>query len=293
MPLLSLSTAEVIKHCRDLEDCADGRKTLFISSYPKSGTTWMQAIIYNLLSNGNQAFNHISEYSPFFEIAPTWDLEKGGTEGDIQAKYESNHKALNWRVFNTHLRWEMMPKHQNMRYIYVVRNGKDVALSFFQHLSNQDDADCFDGDLLDFVKKWAQGEIPFGNWLHHLQSWIMAYKNQESDGPILLLRYQDLVSDPYKCVLQIIAHLGLNVSDERAKELLHFVSFDYMKAHQKQYMPVSVPWKEGYSFLRNGKVGDSRNYFTSDHDAVYNDMIKTEFEKCGGVPDWLRELDIL
>lgn len=269
----------------------------------------MQAIIYNLLSDGDQNFNHISEYSPFFEIVHTWDLESGSTEDRLKAKYELNHKRLGWRVFNTHLRWEMMPKEPNMRYIYMVRNGKDVVLSFFQHLSNQDDADCFHGNLLDFVTQWSNGETPFGNWIHHLQSWVSAYKSQGDGsstaqpgyegevggerGPILLLRYEDLVRDPLSCVLRIIRHLELSISAERAQELLQYVSFSYMKAHQEQYMPISVPWKEGYSFLRKGQIGDSENFFKDEHNAVYREMIQRMFEKHCGVPDWLRELEVL
>jgi hypothetical protein len=293
MPLLSLSTPAVIEHCANLKDCADGRKTLFIASFPKSGTTWMQAIIYNLLTNGDQNFKHISEYSPFFEIIHIWDLESGSRDGKLKAHYEANNQRLGRRVFNTHLRWEMMPKEPNMRYIYVVRNGKDVALSFFQHLSNQDDADCFNGNLADFVKQWSNGETPFGNWIHHLQSWMRAYQAQGSHGPILLLRYQDLVSDPLACILRIVNHLGLSTSEERTQELLQYVSFSYMKAHQEQYMPISVPWKEGYSFLRKGQVGDSENYFTEEHNAVYDAMIQRMFAEQGGVPAWLRELEVL
>lgn len=284
----------------------------------------MQAIIYNLLSNGNQNFGHISEYSPFYEIVHTWNLESDveAADGKLKTKYEENHKMLGWRVFNTHLRWEMMPKQKNMRYIYVVRSGKDVALSFFQHLSNQDDADCFNGDFLDFVTKWCDGEIPFGNWIHHLQSWMRAYHSQEraggavaveepsehalttttaaatgtgKKGPILLLRYEDLVRDPLPCVLQIIRHLELDIDAERAQELLQYVSFPYMKAHQAQYMPISVPWKAGYSFLRKGEVGDSANHFDAAHSAVFEAMVQRvcAVQEQRGVPDWLRDLDVL
>ena len=291
MPLLSMSTKEVIGHCKSLKDCEDGRKTLFIASYPKSGTTWMQAIIYNILTDGNQDFKHISEYSPFYEIEKTWNLSAGA----IQDRYNERHKNLGWRVFNTHLRWNMLPKEPNMRYIYVVRNGKDVVLSFFQHLSNQDDADCFQGTLVEFVEQWCDGKIPFGNWLHHLQSWMEAYKSQVAEsGKILLVRYEDMTHEPLDTLKRIIVHMGLNISDQRAQEILHYVSFDYMKAHQTQYMPISVPWKEGYSFIRNGKVGDSKNFFTEEHDAVYERMIqRIRDENNGNLPDWLAELEVV
>jgi hypothetical protein len=302
MMLLSMSSKSTIEHCLSLKDCLDGRKTLFICSYPKSGTTWMQAIVYNLLSNGNQHFSHISEYSPFFEVDKNWDFSEGNTiDGKIKLQHEMKFQQLGWRVFNTHLRWEMMPKQPNMRYIYVVRNGKDVALSFFQHLSNQNDADCFDGTLLDFLSKWCNAQLPYGNWLHHLQSWAAVYKSNASkhgsETPeVLFVRYQDMVANPLQCVNRIVDYLGLHASitDQRAEELLEYVSFSYMKQHQEQYMPISVPWKEGYSFIRNGKVGDNANYFTAEHDALYDAMVQRVFMDQGAkIPDWLLELEVL
>jgi hypothetical protein len=277
----------------------------------------MQVIIYNLLSNGNQDFKHISEYSPFFEIQNTWKLQDGcaeqspsGSETFLKDQYEEKHLQLKWRVFNTHLRWDMMPKCENMRYIYVVRNGKDVALSFFQHLSNQDDSDCFNGTLLDFVTNWCDGEIPFGNWVHHLQSWMSAYENckasaggtpstvvEGSSGPILLVRYEDMIVQPFQVIMRIIAFLELDISAERAQELLQFVSFEYMKQHQEQYMPISVPWKEGFSFIRNGKIGDSDKYFSQEHNAVYMKMLEKIFAsgepKANCIPSWLSELNVV
>jgi hypothetical protein len=40
---------------------------LYIASYPRSGTTWLQMIVYHLMTNGDMSFDHISAVIPFFE----------------------------------------------------------------------------------------------------------------------------------------------------------------------------------------------------------------------------------
>src|SRR5207249_11559783 len=40
---------------------------VFIVTYPRSGTTWMQMILYQLTTDGNMDFTHIAEYCPWFE----------------------------------------------------------------------------------------------------------------------------------------------------------------------------------------------------------------------------------
>src|SRR5262249_49561577 len=40
---------------------------IFIVTYPRSGTTWMQMILYQLTTDGNMDIPHIAERCPWFE----------------------------------------------------------------------------------------------------------------------------------------------------------------------------------------------------------------------------------
>ena len=120
MKFLSQTTNEVLELCRSLPEDAN-LKTVYVCSYPKSGTTWLQALIYNLLSNGDQkSLEHISYYSPFYEIGNTWQME----EKKIALMYTKHHQSINYRVFNTHLLPDMLPQPSaNVKYVYIVRGG--------------------------------------------------------------------------------------------------------------------------------------------------------------------------
>lgn len=49
------------------------------------------------------------------------------------------------------------------KFIYLVRNGKDVANSFHNHLSHQALSDGgFEGSYAEFVEKWTAGKVDFG-----------------------------------------------------------------------------------------------------------------------------------
>ena len=64
----------------------------------------MQAIVYALLSNGNDDFEHISNFSPFYEIDPHWEAGEEGGSGRFASKFAPFHKEIGHHVFNTHLR---------------------------------------------------------------------------------------------------------------------------------------------------------------------------------------------
>jgi hypothetical protein len=100
LPITSPQTLQLCSS-RNVHDSA--MPNIFIASYPKSGTTWMQAIVYALLSNGNDDFEHISNFSPFYEIDPHWEVADDGT-GSFAAKFAPFHAEIGHHVFNTHLR---------------------------------------------------------------------------------------------------------------------------------------------------------------------------------------------
>jgi hypothetical protein len=88
---------------------------LFIVTYPRSGTTWMQMILYQLATDGNLDFEHIYQVCPYFENS------RGMSNGFAGVPAP--------RTFKSHLAYRYVPK--GGKYVYVARNGKDVAVSYF------------------------------------------------------------------------------------------------------------------------------------------------------------------
>jgi len=105
----------------------------------KSGTTWTQHIVLTLLladdrkykiaaSTDNNstaasttddddiAYNHVSDFAPFFEIDAHWQSSPSNDSTKVLAEsVRKNHDRLGRRVFNTHLRWDMLPKQREAR----------------------------------------------------------------------------------------------------------------------------------------------------------------------------------
>src|SRR5688572_22781696 len=55
---------------------------IFIVTYPKSGTTWLQMIVYQLTTDGAMDFGHIDEVSPFLEVTM---MPRGRKISDLRA----------------------------------------------------------------------------------------------------------------------------------------------------------------------------------------------------------------
>lgn len=275
-PLLDIMSEQGLNAMRGLAP-ASGLPDVFVCSYPKSGTTWMQHIVSTLCAGGVKAGEHVSDYTPFFDIDPHWDLEVPELVPSIKAK----HEKIGRRMFNTHLRWEMMPAHLSARFVYVVRDGRDTCVSFYHHLTHQMKKDGSEPvetrDFTAFHSDWIAGKMPFGSWADHLWSWDAS----RQDERVLIVRYEDLLTDLKPNVARIAAHLGVEWNETKAEELLPKFSFEYMKENRSLFEPVSVQWKDNFAFLRKGEAKGGSDLYTEEMICDYNQF-------ASDLPSWYR-----
>ncbi len=55
-----------------------------------------------------------------------------------------------------------MPYNKSTKYLYVLRNLKDVCVSYYYHTKDKAH-NQFTGDFHDFFGCWIKGEIPYGD----------------------------------------------------------------------------------------------------------------------------------
>jgi hypothetical protein len=225
---------------------------VFIVTYPRSGTTWMQMILYQLTTDGNMDFPHIYEYCPWFERSSRSGLG-----------FEARPSP---RLFKSHLTYRKLPKGP-CKYIYVARDGKDVAVSYY-HLYR---SHCgFGGTFADFFDRFLRGKVDFGSWFEHVRDWW----RHRQDPNVLFLRYEDLLADLEDGLREIIAFCGFDIAPERMPTILERCRFAFMKQHEDRFDPsVGALWEQGVrgnEFLRKGQTGDGRAQLSPEQAARFD-----------------------
>lgn len=220
---------------------------IFVASYPKCGTTWLQYIVYLLLHDGRPlaAEQKMTDVFPHLE-----EVGRGGVAALPRP-----------RLIKTHLPFAMTPGHPRARYIYVARNPFDCAVSFFHHTRGfPKHYDFSDGTFDDFFECFLSGEVDFGDYFDHLMSWY-AHKD---DRNILFLTYEALKTDTRGAILGVAEFLEINVieDDEIVERVLRHSSFESMRQNQDRWSsrrPDDMP-----GFVRKGIVGDWVNCFSTE-----------------------------
>jgi hypothetical protein len=225
---------------------------IFIASYPRSGTTWLQMILYQLCTTGEMNFTHISEKCPFFERK----FRSIGYGQKILAKGESAER----RIFKTHLSYDMVPQ-GDCKYIYIIRNGMDVAVSYFHFYRSH--VDFLGGEFEGFSKKFMSKspDLQYGSWFDHVSAWLGA-----NDPRVLILRYEDLHRDLRNNCIRIAEFCDIQIDSEKLSRVLERSAFAFMKQHEEKFDYITELLVESGAqsgkFLREGKSGSGETHLT-------------------------------
>ena len=227
-----------------LDYCAKP-EDIFVCSYPKCGTTWLQNMVYLILNDGVPL--SLNQFLP--RVFP--HLEEVGKEVCNQLPTP--------RLIKTHLPFSITPHNSKARYLYVARNPFDCAVSFFHHTRGfPQHYDFLDGEFEEFFECFIAGEVDFGDYFDNLIPW---YKRKDDEN-VLFITYESMKADSYRSIMTIADFL--EVESFKNKKMIDSIikhsSFEVMQKNQTRWASLRSDTVE--PFIRKGIVGDWVNYFT-------------------------------
>lgn len=226
---------------------------LYIISYPKSGTTLMQMILYQLSTDGNMDFEHIDEISPWIRN----EAFKNKHPLDLPSP----------RIIKSHDTYEKFDFSVKGRFIYVYRNVVDVAISKYHQEKNYNQPDLeLHSYIQDFFKKGNY------NWFTYHKQWIENKKNAQ----ILYVRYEDLLNNFDESLEIIIKFCNFDTNKIDRERVRLRSSFEFMKEHEDKF-GVKPPKKQTVynEFIRKGKAGEGKKQLTADELKTFEENFNT------------------
>ncbi|GAA6215653.1 cytosolic sulfotransferase 2-like [Lates japonicus] len=230
---------------------------ILIATYPKGGTTWVSYILDQLYSGKTcperQTSVPLHERVPFLEIC----IPSLPTGKDL-----ADQLSTTPRLIKTHLPVQLVPKsfwEQNCRIVYVARNAKDSAVSYF-HFGRMNHGQPEPGDWSTFLQNFIEGKMVFGPWYDHVNGW---WKKKQAYSNLHYMFYEDLIEDSGREIDKLCSFLGLSPSPEERERVITGSKFDNMKQNKMaNFSTVPVMDHKVSPFMRKGKVGDWKNHFT-------------------------------
>jgi len=232
---------------------------VFIVTYPRSGTVLMQMLLYQMTTDGNMEFSHITEACPYLERAFT-------NRRDLEALPPP-------RIFKTHFLLSMICNGPG-KCIYVARDGRDVAVSYYYFHKN---GRGFQGTFSEFFDRFLKGDVLYGSWFDHVADGLR-YRNNHN---VLFLTYDELVSNLEGSIKGVGEFCGFEVPPERIPTILECCGIEFMRAHAEKFSPATeIEW---YRKIKERQI-------------MRNDNDRTSVRRrgaCGGWKEYLSDQEII
>ncbi len=229
-----------------------------LASYPRSGSVWLRFILSEMLT-GEASFRAIRTTVPEIYRLPIARsvLPEGGRIVKSHEPYLARYR----------------------RAIHLVRDPRDVCISYFYFLQRIDKIRLQPGDdeaasFERHIDAFLDGRVDaYGNWQSHLLSWWQA----DADGlcDILRVAYEDLRADPSAQIMRIAEWIDRPIDEARARTIAEQCSFERMKRAEddaRQNDPAvfgKVALRTGLPVVREGRAGSWRERLTDDQRARF------------------------
>ncbi len=252
---------------------------IWLASYPKSGNTWCRALISNLLNETIVNINQLqtdgiaSARSSFENATLINSTVLSYDEIDIIRPQVYNHlsnssqKPLYIKVHDAYTlntaNQPIFPAHATKGVIYIVRNPLDVAISYAAHNNSSidkaiellnDSSHCMSAKTTGVSNQFRQKLL---TWSEHVNSWLT-----QTEIPLLLIRYEDLHTQPQETVAQLAKFCGLAADDANVAKSILNSDFKNLQSQEQQDSFREKP-QNMEKFFRKGLAGGWQNELTS------------------------------
>jgi hypothetical protein len=248
-------------------------KLVWLASYPKSGSTWLRAFLHN----------YIREPASPYDINSLMDLSIGESGASLYRPYDprpaSQYSIADVQRMRPLVHRDLMGLHPDLVFvkthnaslavhgvplvtpevtagaIYVVRDPRDVAISFAQHAGRTID------EMIAFMANpdAAGGGTDhtvyerFSSWSVHVHYWT-----RNPNPRLLVLRYEDMLARPAEVFGDVIRFLGQEPPPARLGRAIDFSSFAELSAQERAAGFAERPSVAVAPFFRAGRAGQWR-----------------------------------
>ena len=250
---------------------------VWVITSPKCGTTWTQETTWHLM-NGVK-LERTSE--PLFARTPFLDMVTilGRSKEEAEAMFKKFDEMPSPRTIKSHFPLQLLPPNllETCKVIFVNRNVKDAAVSYFHHLQLMAHSG-FDSEFEDFVEEIYPTGLCYGGGGPAYFAMMKCQYENIGNPNVLMLWYEDMKKDQRGMVETIKNHIGYEVSDEKIDQLTEFMKFENYQKTSSVNKRDNTNWKGNGQFIRKGIVGDWKNHFKGEEMDKWNEWVLKEFE---------------
>ena len=256
---------------------------IWLASYPKSGNTWLRAILSTLEHSTDgifkpeyldkiyafPSFTHMKrvteKLTDINELKKNWIKAQDLINLDNKKKFVKTHHA-NCKIDN----FSFTDQNNTLAVIYIVRDPRNVVTSLanYLNLSIEESLNRMFSNLIYTGHKNDVTNI-VGSWSQNYNSW-KSFKNFH------LIKYENFLNDTYGELEKLLSFLKIKCKIDKntnIDKLIDSTSFDNLSKLEERKI-LNLSHKKNLKFFNLGKENKWQNIL----DKKYIDQIEKEFK---------------
>ncbi|XP_011494897.1 PREDICTED: sulfotransferase family cytosolic 1B member 1 [Ceratosolen solmsi marchali] len=263
----------------------------WVLSYPRSGTTWVQELVWLIANNMDfdtantrllserfpflefSMFNHEELTKEFIEFNKNDPKKQEFCKELAKPGYEVLANYPSPRFIKSHFPLSLLPNilKSKCKIVYVSRNPKDVAVSWFK-LNQAFKTQGYEGDFMKFWSYFRNDLTAWSPYWEHLkEAW-----DHRKDNNFLFLFYEELQQNLSSVLLRVANFFEKSYTPEQMIKLenhLNIKNFrDNCMVNLQELKDCGII-NQGADFVRKGTNGEWRNYFNKELAEEANEWI--------------------
>lgn len=237
-----VSSPEAFRRARDF---VPGPGDVFVATQMRSGTTWMQQTVHEIVCRGrgdltDVGLGHLYAMSPWIDGLDSVPMDDAPRIGSPPV-----------RLIKTHLPADLCPWSADAKYIYVARHPVACFASILE----------FNRSLggpaappVEAVADWfCSDRMYWRPWPQHVAGW---WEWAEGRPNVLFVHFEEMKADFDAVRDRVAAFLGVDLTPEERARVSERCSFAYMKAHEEVFemAPPTMYSVAGGRFVAGGRA---------------------------------------
>ena len=208
-----------------------------IATYSKTGTTWTQQIVGQLILGG-------AETVDLFTVSPWVDFRLIPFESMMETLQAQTHR----RFLKTHLSLDALVFHPKVKYLYVARDGRDALWSMYNHHAGFTEEaykmlngipgrigpplEPPKGDIVQYFHEWLDNG---GEWILGMSFWqhVQDWWNAQDLPNVMLVHFNNLKADMPAEIRRIARFLEVDIDEAKWPAILEHCSIEYMRSSSR------------------------------------------------------------
>lgn len=241
---------------------------IFITSLPKSGSTWLS----NMCS-GLDGFDLFAPIKWNIYITEEWDDSRWDLETDIFKEFRNKLAVIRGHTWAIPKNLTVLTQ-SKLKYIIGVRDPRDKLISEYWHSRNFPRHWAHKQAHEQSIEEFISYKLESGEFEKETLNWIRNWLENRDSKKSIVIRYEDMLNNPNTVLEKIFNFLGFKIEQKKIENIIEINSFDKITGRKRGE-------NNDTKFVRKGVSGEWKTIFSKEQKLLFSKIGEDVIENLG------------